>query len=425
MIAAPRHLDRVLGERAMEATRFYSITFDPPKIEVVDQYHSLKLSIGKPELSAHTYTDYFDEPVFYDQPPVRKWVSVKMLQDAIAKSGETPEAELAKQINAIELTERLSTAKLIELQQQVHGKNAREALEVVADKSMFLAPPAEEILSTPKPDMAAQKQMISRTVEYVHTEIPKLPNVFATRTTVQYHDVRTKKDETWKTATGDESLHEGEIERASVRIRNGKEDVERASHKNVPDRLGEQMLRTIGTFGPILVTVMAAATSPRSEITWSRWEKGADGPLAVFRYRVPHETPLFSAEFCCMAIDGVNAQFKKHAPFHGEITLDPASGAIMRVTIQADLEWRMPLHRSDVVVEYAPVVRGARTFICPSRSVSISRQRRTVIIHEWSEGFKVYAPFETVLNEMRFEKYRIFGSTSRILPDFTEVPEKK
>lgn len=74
------------------------------------------------------------------------------------------------------------------------------------------------------------------------------------------------------------------------------------------------------------------------------------------------------------------------------------------------------------MVEYRSVVKGSRTFICPSRSVSISRQRRTMAIEEWGEVFKVYAPFETLLSEMRFEKYRIFGATSRILPGFVEVP---
>ena len=77
------------------------------------------------------------------------------------------------------------------------------------------------------------------------------------------------------------------------------------------------------------------------------------------------------------------------------------------------------------MVEYRPVVKGTRTFICPSKSVSISRQRKTVVISEWGESFKVYAPFETLLNEQRFEKYHIFGSTSRILPGFVEVPKDK
>jgi hypothetical protein len=45
-------------------------------------------------------------------------------------------------------------------------------------------------------------------------------------------------------------------------------------------------------------------------------------------------------------------------------------------------------------------------------------------IDEWAEAFKVYAPFETVLSEMTFDKYRIFGGTSRILPGFSEVPNE-
>ena len=425
MITVARNLGDAIRERVRQAKSFYSLTFDPPPTAVVDEYHHLKVAVDRADLSAHTYLDYYDEPVFYDQQPRRRQITVKMLEEAIVGSGATDDAALGNQLQGMELMERLSTARLLELQNQVHGKKAREALEVIADQSMFLKPPEDQILSAPKPDLATQKQMILRAGEYVRTVIPKFPDVFATRTTVQYHESPTKKEETWKTATGDESLHEGEIEHAAMRIRNGREDIEQVSRKHVPSEPGGQMLRTIGTFGPILAAVLTAATSPHSEIVWSRWEKGIDGPMAVFRYQVPQETPLFSAEFCCLAIDFENAPFKKNAPFHGEIAVNPMTGAIMRLTIQADLEERLPLHRSDVVVEYAPVVRGTRTFICPSRSVSISRQRKTAVIHEWGEDFKVYAPFETILNEMRFEKYRIFGSTSRILPDFTEVDEKK
>jgi hypothetical protein len=95
------------------------------------------------------------------------------------------------------------------------------------------------------------------------------------------------------------------------------------------------------------------------------------------------------------------------------------------LTTQADLEWRLPLERSDVMVEYRPVVKETKTFLCPSRAVSISRHRRTMVISEWGEGFKIYAPFETLLNQQRFEKYHIFGSTSRLLPGFVEVPKDK
>jgi hypothetical protein len=170
---------------------------------------------------------------------------------------------------------------------------------------------------------------------------------------------------------------------------------------------------------------MTAATFPDNELKWTRWEQGDNGSLAVFSYRVPQETPRFFVEFCCLAKDFDSVVFKKPAPFHGEITVDPSTGAILRLTTQADLEWRLPLERSDVMVEYRPVVKDARIFICPSKSVSISRHRRTVVISEWGESFKLYAPFETLLNEQRFEKYHILGSTSRILPGYVEVPNDK
>jgi hypothetical protein len=31
-------------------------------------------------------------------------------------------------------------------------------------------------------------------------------------------------------------------------------------------------------------------------------------------------------------------------------------------------------------------------------------------IHEWGESFKVYAPFETILSDMAYEKFHLFQS---------------
>ena len=41
-------------------------------------------------------------------------------------------------------------------------------------------------------------------------------------------------------------------------------------------------------------------------------------------------------------------------------------------------------------------------------------------LDRWGEHYKVYGPYQTLVNEARFEKYRIFGSTYRILPEYTE-----
>ncbi|MGC1297800.1 MAG: VWA domain-containing protein [Alloacidobacterium sp.] len=437
----------LIGKRVEQASTFYSLTFDPPRTDQVDESHSLKVEVRNPDLTAHARNGYFDEPVFYDQTPAgAERLTVEQLQQALKTAHASSDNELARRLSAMQLTERLSSAKLAVLEASLKGKKAaRQALVALADESVFLAPPASEIPSTPPPDAATQRQIISRAVDYVNKTIAGLPNFFATRTTSQYGEndvpvdniIRTNTlfsgpqdriqasfvtPQTWKTAMGDPSLHPDETSEATLHFSNGKEVVEGEAIKGRPLKSGERTLDTVGTFGPILVTVLKGATAAGSDLTWSRWEQGANGPQAVFRYRVPQESPLFFVGFGYLESDIMITASKK-ARFHGEFAVDPTSGAILRVTAQADLEARLPLEQSDVMVEYGPVVMGGTTYICPTRSVSISRQRTIMDIHEWGENFKVYAPYKTILTDMAFGEYHIFHSTSRMLPGFTPAPK--
>jgi VWFA-related protein len=414
-----------ISERLREAGSDYVLTFDPPRTSVVDEYHHLKIEVDNPDLTTHVSEDYYDEPVFYDEAPARQSVSVKQLQALIAGAHGVPDATLAHQLDGVRLTERLSSAKLETLEESARGKKARAVLEILACRSAFFAPPDDEVIAAPPPQREVQEQMIGKAVAYIDSSIPHLPDLLATRTLVQYSELPAREDQTWKTAPPDQSLHEEEMTRAGIHFRKGKEVVDEESAKKGRRMRGAQDLNTTGTFGPILGTIMIALTSPHSHLMWDRWEQGDDGRLAVFRYHVTQQTPFFSVGFCCLPIDNESTPFIKNVPFHGEIAVDPATGAILRLTVQADLAWRLPLERSDVMVEYHPVLAGSTTLICPSRSVSISRERCTTTVHEWGEDLKVYAPFQTLLNEMRFNNYHIFGSTSRILPGYVEVPEKR
>ena len=184
-------------------------------------------------------------------------------------------------------------------------------------------------------------------------------------------------------------------------------------------------LHTEGAFGPILAAVLVAVAKPESKLMWARWEKGDGGPLAVFRYNISRDTPIFKVEYCCLAVDFGQIKFETYAPTYGEITVDPATGAILRFTMRAGLSWRLPLQHSDIMVEYGPVILGGASYICPIRSVSISRPRSIVEVSEFGERFKVYAPFETILNDVKYENYHLFRSSSRVLPGFSESPDAK
>lgn len=419
------NLAGLLGKQVEHANSFYSLSFDPPRTNVVDEHHVLKVEVSQADLIAHTSRGYFDEPVFYDQPREGiEHVTVKQLEQALSGAHRESDAEMAQRLSNMELTERLNSAKLAMLEATLKGRKARQALFALADESVFLAPPATEVPSTAPPDMATQRMMFARTIAYVVKTIPTLPDFFATRTMAQYHERPQEPGQIWKTATGDRSLLELETSKAAVHFRNGKEVIEGEVTREKGRKRGEQTtLDTVGTFGPILGATLKGATEPGSTLTWSRWEQGIRGPQAVFRYRVPQEAPVFFVGSKYLTDDDRVLTFEKEARFHGEIAIDPATGAILRLTMQADLEPRLPLERSDIMVEYSAVVVAGNTYICPARAVSISRQRRIMDVKKWAESFHIYAPFETVLSDTTYTKYHKFHSTFRIVPGYT--PETK
>lgn len=97
----------------------------------------------------------------------------------------------------------------------------------------------------------------------------------------------------------------------------------------------------------------------------------------------------------------------------------------MRIVINADLDEdrdpEAPLIRSQMMVEYGPEDLGGKTYICPQRSVEVSRGRSERQLHEWGMVFSVYSYFETMINDASFGGYHKFGSEARILPGFEEA----
>jgi VWFA-related protein len=422
VLEATNNLFTSIAKRIEEGSCFYSLTFDAPRTVQVDEYHPVKVEVGKPYTTVRTRAGYFDEPVFYDQPnPGIVPATVEQLENALRAARGASDREVARQLSRMELTERLNSMRFRALESALPGKKARQALITLADESVFLAPPAAEILPTAAPDPATQQRMISQAIAYVAQTIPRLPNFLAERITVEYGEAPRKPGTAWKTVTGDPSLYAGTTTKATMRFQDGKEVVDDEAAERKPR--GPDTLTTHGVFGPILGPVVVGAIRTHGDLSWSRWEMGTHGPEAVFRYRTTREKNLYFIASDYLTIHDSVALSKGYEPFHGEFAIDPASGAILRLTLEADLEPRLPLDRSDIMVEYGPQVLGGRTYICPARSVSISRHRVIMDMHGWSESYKVYAPFETLLNDVAFDKYHLFRPTVRMLPGFRPAPQ--
>jgi VWFA-related protein len=410
-------------ERCVEQESvFYTLTFDPPLTNQEDDYRDLKVAVTLPDLSVRTTSGYYNQPVYNDHPSEAKRVTVEELERILATSGKK---DVAEALSGVVLTERMSSAKLLSWEARLRGERAWAALVALADRSVFLAPPTVDIPAVPPPDLSARKAILSKTIEYLSKTILKLPNFFAIRTTVQYDEPAQRDEQKWKSATGDQSLHVTQTSRTTVTFRNGKEVVDAEARKGKKLSARERQLDTQGTFGPILAMVFAGAAAARSGFTWSRWEQSREGQLAVFRYEIPRDSSRFEVGFCCLADPDGTIFFREKAAYRGEVAIDPASGAVLRLTVDAEMEPRLPMTSSGIMVEYGAVTIGAKTYICPTRSVSISRQRTVKLVREWGDGFGVYGRFETILNDVAFEKYHVFRAESQILPGYTTVPQER
>jgi VWFA-related protein len=403
------------------ASSFYIVSFDPPAAAHPDEYHDIKVEV--PGATARTISGYYDQPAFYDQPraPVKD-VSVDQLLETLQSSNRMRDEELASRLAEMKLTDRLSSARLESLSGTMPGKKSKSALIALADESAFLTTPAEEIVSDPAPDRAAQVQMLSQTVKYVNSLIPKLPDFFATRTTLVYQQRSSEGGNFWKSAAADQSLRTAGSDTVTLLYRQGHEDQEQSrKHHKHPAEIKSLYFR--GVFGPILGFVLRDATHGGSTLAWDRWERANSGTVAVFRYSVHFASPDYAVEMCCLRGGAV---FRTRPEYHGELTIDPKTGTILRLTMASEPGWLRepnlrsvrPVLETATMIEYGPVEIGGRTFTCPRRSVVIMRSRTARGLSVMDERLELYTPYETLLNDIAYKNYHKFGSESRILPDY-------
>jgi VWFA-related protein len=346
-----------------------------------------------------------------------KRVTVDQLEQILTASRYNPDAEVARHLSDLELTERLSSTRLARWKAIFPGDKAQAALVALADASEFLDPSAAEIPATAPPDLAAQRRILALTVSYVGKTIPQLPNFLATRVTASFEDTPLQQHAT-SSPTPYEPLHSVGNSSTTVSYRHGQEAVDTGAVKEKQP----QGLTTWGVFGPILGTVLEDAA--RSKLAWSHWEQGASGPMAVFSYSVPKEKSHYRVEYCCVAEevqsdrsnDADLRPFSQIVAYHGEIAVDPASGTILRLMLEAEMKASDPVARASIVVEYGPVEIGGRTYFCPVRSVS-STLAQTL---QFNQRFlfpvaNTLQPLKTMLNDVAFEQYHLFRAEARVL----------
>jgi hypothetical protein len=114
--------------------------------------------------------------------------------------------------------------------------------------------------------------------------------------------------------------------------------------------------------------------------------------------------------------------FDEFPGYVGEIAIDPANGAILRLVVRPELQQDFPIVRADVLVEYGLAEIGGQTYICPVKCISISNSTVNRSKSHGSDapasGFKM-----TALNDVIYTQYHLFRGEVRILAG--DSPEKE
>jgi VWFA-related protein len=352
-------------------------------------------------------------------------VTVAQLDQALtaAIAAHKPDADIARQIASLELSERLTEASLNRLNIRLaQDALAAQALALLADRSAFLDPPVAELPVTAAPNDAARQRMLDAARNYVAQTLPRLPDFLATRTITRYDDSpQALKKGAWPVRAG---LHLVGTSSREISVRNERKGpgVEHGSAASQE----QNGLSTWGEFG--FLPGLILADTVKGTVTWSHWERMAAGPAAVFHYAVPHSASHY--EIVGTIAHGPKWQpadgstVRAAAAYRGSLWVDPETGAVLRLTLEIGENGVGQFKRFAVMVQYAPVEIGDRKFICPVRSLASDLAAAGVTSSLFGNSGLTDVPTEW-LNVASYSGYHRFASTTRILAGTPETQAEK
>jgi hypothetical protein len=363
-----------------------------------------------------------------------KSVKLDQVDQLLIHARGKSDRRVAKQLFNLEVTQRVSSATYARWEAELPGPKSRQALVALADASAFLPLPPDELPAIPELDRAAQDSLLSRARDYVANTIPKLPNFFATRDAIDFSDETEDVESMTLVDYHYQQMQPIGTSREKVYFREGKEVVDGNSTKEIS--FAGKALATQGIFGEALELILVDVL-PSGSI-WSHLEGSANAPLAVFRYAVPLQSSHY-----VVVVPGVPRASQTSDAYHGELTIEPSNGTIVRLTLVADLSGDSRVSKGDVMVEYGPVEIGGINCTCPVKSASLTVQRpstsrshyklneeatkagppQTKMNQIQSYDSAYDAPLVTKVSDARFSNYHQFRSDIRILTGNNVTPD--
>ena len=349
-------------------------------------------------------------------------VNIVQLKDLLVSLHEAKktDAEVAAELEQIELTEQLSRSTMNVLNDYIPGQSSSEQFFVLEARSAALPPPAADLPTAPPPDPAAQKAILDKAVNYVTTSFAQLPHLTATKNTFRFQDsMEAPLPADPKSKGGDASkvdpsqiVHFLGSAESPVETMNGAENIVVTKEKQLQGQSDQVML--LGQ-GPILSSILQEAQAAGT-LKWARWETLNGTQVAVLSFVVEKKKSHYAVNYCCFSatalttsadamsrgnygtrggvstdsttstqsISGMGAAFnngmprlpgtdwrsyKGTVPYHGEFFVDPATGVVTRLVTVAEFKSTELVQREDQRIDYGPMPVGGKTLVVPVKAV--------------------------------------------------------
>lgn len=308
----------------------------------------------------------------------------------------------------IELKERLSTLSLYQLAGKYKlGVRAQMVLQQIADRSALLNLPPSEQIARSAPDNETQRAMFNAARDFVFGELSHLPDFVATRTTTTFDDVQGPLRLLLPGADTEVFHRRGVVEK-EITFRDGKEVLQATSSETLRKTDDtEAEFESRGEFGSQAAVLLMDVQG--GSVFFDHWEDTLGGIAAVYKYTVPRAGSHYEVTDRCEG----QASFHDMPGYHGSIALAPQTGAILRITLEADSNKGDPVSHVASIVEYGPVLIGNRRYLCPLRSLAFMVEEAT----DCSQHRRRLQKPITIFNRTIFSNYHRFGSSSTIIYD--------
>jgi hypothetical protein len=322
------------------------------------------------------------------------------------------DAEIASALKQVELSEELTLGTMNALIKSAPGPMVTEQIYVLEAKAATLPAPALDQPSTPAPDAALQTEILARVARYASTSYAQLPRLTATKITARFQDnveaVPTTSGMSFSAkgvsvgsllVTANRFVHFIRSSASRVVSQGGAEILPKTKDKTP---WGANGLIALEGQPPVLSNVLKEAQES-GQLTFLRWETVAGKTTAVFRYAVDRKQTHYAVNYCCFpdveqigtarfgnagqtmtaAGSGVNAggnvqtlanwkPWKDTVPYHGELFVDPETGIVLRLILEADFKTSDVVHQEDNRIDYGPVTVGGKPLVVPLRSIVVT-----------------------------------------------------